>query len=151
MILSLLGSLFGGLWKLAKLVPWYVWIAAVVAGQLASAYAGFTQARLAAYEARGQASAYRFRARMLEFDRRAAEIRAQSILDQGQSEASMLSLEGSQRRAAIQASDAANGVTAGVGSAAEVQASERLMQAIDVYHVNLASVRQAAAARTAAA
>ena len=32
MIWSLLGSLFGGLWKLAKLVPWYVWIAAVVAG-----------------------------------------------------------------------------------------------------------------------
>lgn len=32
MILSLLGSLFGGIWKLAKLVPWYVWVAAVVAG-----------------------------------------------------------------------------------------------------------------------
>ena len=32
MLLSLLGSLFGGLWKLAKLVPWYVWIAAAVAG-----------------------------------------------------------------------------------------------------------------------
>lgn len=123
-------------------------IAASVAGQLAGAYAGYTQARLATYEVRSQASAYGFRSRMLELDRRAAEIRAQSILDQGQSQAGLISLQGAQRRAAIQVSDAASGVTAGVGSAAEVQASERLMQAIDVYHVNLASVRQASAERT---
>lgn len=32
MFWSLICSLFGGIWKLAKLVPWYVWIAAVVAG-----------------------------------------------------------------------------------------------------------------------
>lgn len=32
MIWSLICSLFGGLWKLAKLVPWYVWVIAAVAG-----------------------------------------------------------------------------------------------------------------------
>lgn len=125
-------------------------VAAAVAGQLTQAYASFNATRLAAYEGRAQASAFAFRARMLELDRRAAEIQAQSILDQGQSEAGMVGLEGAQRRAEMTASAAANGRTAGVGSAADVQVSERLMEAIDVYHVNLASVRQANAARTAA-
>jgi hypothetical protein len=125
-------------------------LAASVFSNLTEAYAGFHGARMAQEEAKSQASAYGHRARMLELDRRAAELRAESILEAGQVEAGMVSLEGEQRRAAIEASTAARGVEAGVGSAAEVQASEKLIEQIDVYNINLASVRAANAAREGA-
>lgn len=125
-------------------------IGAAVFGQLSQAYAGFSAARMAGYEAKSQASSFGFRARMLELDRRNAELQAESILEQGQAEVSDVGLAGAQRRADIEAASAARGVTTGVGSAAEVQVSEKLMEQIDKYHINLASVRAANAARTGA-
>lgn len=125
-------------------------VAAAVFGQLSQAYAGFSAARLASYEAKAHASAYGYRARMLELDRRQAEIRAESILAQGQDEVGRVGLEAGQRRAAITAATAARGVEAGVGTAAEVQASERLIQQIEAYHINLGAVRAANAARAGA-
>lgn len=125
-------------------------IAAAVFSGLSSAYANFAAVRTQQYQAKSQASALSFRSRMLDYDARAAEQRAQQILQQGQSDVGRISLEGSQRRAETAASTAARGVEAGVGSAAEVAASERLIEAIDVYNVNLSSVREANAARTGA-
>ncbi len=125
-------------------------IAAGVFSQLASAYAGFHQARMATFEAKSQASAFGHRAVMLQMDQRAAERRAASILEQGQSQVGAVTLEGGQRRAAIEAATAARGVEAGVGSAAEVQASEKLIQDIDVSNVTLGAVQAANAARTGA-
>lgn len=125
-------------------------IAASVFGQLAGAYANFAAVRMAKLETKAQASTFGHRARMLELDRRAAARRAESLLEQGASEIANVTLEGGQRRAAIEASTAARGVEAGVGSAAEVQASEKLIQDIDVYNINLARVKAANAARAGA-
>lgn len=125
-------------------------IAAGIFAELTSAYANFTASRIAKEQTKAQASAFGHRARMLELDRRSAELRAQSILEQGNAEIGQLGLEAAQRRAAIAAGTAARGVEAGVGSAAEVQASERLIQAIDAYHINLDTVRAAEAERTRA-
>lgn len=125
-------------------------IGAAVFGQLSMAYGQFSAARMASYEAKAQASAMGHRSRMLQLDRRAAELRAQSILEQGQAQIGDVGLAGSQRRASIEASTAARGVESGVGSAAEVQVSERLMEQIDAYHINLASVQAANAARAGA-
>lgn len=126
----------------------YDWlIGAAIFGQLSSAYAGFHSVQMGQIEAKSQASAQAFRGRMLAFDRRAAERQAESLLEQGQSEIANLTLAGGQRRAEIEAGNAARGIESGVGSAAEVQASERLIEQIDTYHINLASVRAANAAR----
>ena len=125
-------------------------IGAAVFGQLSQAYSQFSAARMAGFEAKSQASSFGFRARMLQLDRRNAEQRAESILEQGQAEVSDVGLAGSQRRADIEVAGAARGVTAGVGSAAEVQVSEKLLEQIDAYHINLDSVRRANAVRTGA-
>lgn len=122
-------------------------IAAGVFADLSSAYANFSQIRQAQTQAKAEASALSFRARMLELDRRAAEQQAQSILGQGQSQIARLSLESGQRRAEIEASTSSRGVEASGASAIEAQASERLIEAIDAYNINLDTVQQANAAR----
>jgi hypothetical protein len=129
-----------------------VWaVAASVFAGLNEGYAGFAAIRSAQEERRSQASALDFRARMLQFDRRAAEKQAESILAQGQSEIANVTLAGGQRRADIEAATAARGVEAGAGgNVAEVQASERIIEQAEVYHINLASVQAANAARRGA-
>lgn len=122
-------------------------IAAGVFADLTSAYANFNQVRQETRQAKAQASALGFRSRMLELDRRAAEMQAQDILRAGQSQIGQVSLEGGQRRAALEVATAASGVDASGANAREAQASERLLEAIDVYNINLASVQQANAAR----
>lgn len=122
-------------------------VGAAIFSELTQAYAAFHAARLAQGHAKAQASAMEHRSRMLQLDYRAAEERAQNILESGRADVSFLGLEAAQRRAAITASTAARGVTAGVGSAAEVQVSERLIQQIEAYNITLDSVRAANAAR----
>lgn len=125
-------------------------IAASVFSALTSAYANYNAVQLGKIEAKSQASAFNHRARMLELDQRAAERRAESILEAGQSEVANVTLEAGQRQAAITADTATRGVEAGVGSAAEVMASEKLVAAMDVHSITLATVREANAARAGA-
>lgn len=125
-------------------------IAAAVFSSLSQAYAGYAAVRTAQYEAKSQASALGHRARMLELDRRDAQRRAFAIEEQGRSQVANVTLEGQQRRGAALASAAAAGVDASSASAREVQASDKLIDAIDVYHINLGTVRAANAARAGA-
>ena len=125
-------------------------IAAGVFGDLSRAYANFAAVRMGQYEAKSQASSLSHRARMLDLDRRSAERRAESILEAGQQQASVARSAGRQAVAVEEADAAARGVDSSVGSAAEVLASEDLMAAMDVYHINLASVQAANAERTGA-
>lgn len=123
---------------------------AIMAGifaDLTSAYSSYNAVRLQKVAQKAQASALDFRSRMLDMDRRAAERQAESILSQGRAEIGRVTLEGGQRRAQLEARTAASGVEASGRNAIEAQASERLMQEIDVYNINLASVQQANAAR----
>lgn len=123
---------------------------AIMAGifaDLSSAYSNFNAVRLQKIQQKAQASALDYRARMQALDQRAAERQAESILAQGRAEIGRVTLEGGQRRAALEARTAASGVEASGRNAIEAQASERLMQEIDVYNINLASVQQASAAR----
>lgn len=125
-------------------------LAAAAAGQLSQAYNAFHQARMAAYEQKSQASALRHRSRMLLLDRRAAEAQAETVMEAGQDQLSALATEGGQRRAEQVASLAARGLDSSVGSAAEGLASDRLMESIDAYNINLSTVRQANAIRRGA-
>lgn len=135
----------------AETPPSPAWgMAALIFGELTQAYANFNAVQMAKIETQAQASSFSHRARMLDLDRRNAEKQAQSILEQGQSEIGNVTLEGGQRRADIEATQAARGVDSSSGSAAEALASEKLVQAIDVYHINLNTVRAASAARAGA-
>jgi hypothetical protein len=121
--------------------------AAMVFAQLQQAYAGYNAERLQSYELESAASAYGHQQRMLRLDMRAAELQAQSLIEQAQSEVANLTLEGGQRRAAMETSMAAAGVDSSAGSAREALVSDRLIDKIDSYHINLAGVRAANAAR----
>jgi hypothetical protein len=125
-------------------------LGAFAMGQVGQAYAAYQSARLAVYAQHAEASALRHRARMLDLDRRAAEMQADAILQAGQDQQANLALEGGQQRAELIAANNARGIDSSVGSAREVLASERLMQAIDAYNINLSTVRQANAARRGA-
>jgi len=120
-------------------------VAAGIFSELAGAYANFAAVRSQQMQLRSEASAQAHHANMLAFDRRAAERRAQQILQEGQDQAAMLGLEGGQRRGALRARAAARGVTG--QSAREAELSDQLIQDLDIYHVNLAAVRAANAAR----
>ena len=128
--------------------PWagYTIATSVFAG-LSQAYAAFSSDRFDRIQQRSQESALRFRATMLDFDRRAAERQAQGILEQGKAQIGALTLEGGQRRAAMRTVAAAYGIDVGRGGDKLAQLSDRLIQDVEGYHINLNAVRAAAAAR----
>lgn len=123
-------------------------VAASIVGGLANAYAGFSQVRLRNLELRQASSAQQHYSRMLQFDIRNAERRAIAILEQGQAEVGKITLEGGQRRAEIRARAGARGIAG--ASVREAEISDRLIQDIDAYNINLAAVREANAARAEA-
>ena len=123
-------------------------IATSVAAGLSKAYSAFHAVSMQQIELRQAADAMSHRARLIDLDARAAYRAAERELQVGQDQISQVGLEGVQRRSAINASAAARGVDSTSGSGAEVQASQRLVEAIDVYNINLASVEASNARRS---
>jgi hypothetical protein len=121
-------------------------IGASVAGALAGAYSNFHAVQMRQIETRQQADMMGHRARLMDLDYRDAFQQAQNELEAGQSQIAATRLVGAQRRAELEASAAARGVEVS-GSTAEAQASERLIEDINVYHINLASVQANNASR----
>lgn len=119
-------------------------------GVLASAYSKFAQVQMAQIETRSAADFQRFRGQTLALDVRSALRAAEGIVQQGRTEASARGLEGEQRRAAITAEMAAQGLEAGPGNQADVLVAEATIEAIDVYNINLNTVRAANQARAQA-
>lgn len=81
---------------------------------------------------------------------RAAESDAQAILAAGQRDVGLTGLRYAQEKGSSAASAAARGVQAGVGSAAEVQASIEFAKQVDQMTITADSVRSAEAQRTRA-
>jgi len=122
-------------------------VGAMVAKDLATAYAKYHAVAMEQIEKRGAADQLVVQARMTDLDARAAFRAAEQELEAGQDQISQVGLEGAQRRSAITASAAARGVDSSSGSGAEVQASQRLVEAIDVYNISLGSIQAANAQR----
>lgn len=89
-----------------------------------------------------------FQANMAAINARMAENTAQSIFSAGQKQAGMVSQKYGQVKGSAKASQAARGIQAGVGSAAEEIASIDLAKETDMLTINANTVRQAWAART---
>lgn len=99
---------------------------------------------------KSQALSAEFASSMSAINARAAEQDAQAITEAGNREQSRVSARYGQAKGAARAAMAGRGIQAGVGSAAEVQASIEHAKQADVFAVNSNAVRAANAARTQA-
>lgn len=141
------GTASPGMQKLAnafnKAGPWMA-----VLGAVNSAVGSFYAAKTAQYQAKSQALNLQFQADMAKSNARQAEYQAQQILFAGERQVGQYTMRAGQVKASAQASLAARGIQAGVGSAKEVVASLDLMKETDALTINANAVRAAEAART---
>lgn len=141
------GTASPGTQKLAdafnKAGPWMA-----VLGAVNSAVGSYYAAKTAQYQAKSQALNLQFQADMSRMNARAAEYQAQQILFAGERQVGQYTMRAGQVKAGAQASLAARGIQAGVGSAKEVVASLDLMKETDALTINANAVRAAEAART---
>lgn len=125
-------------------VGWF----ASLSGTMLSAVGSFYAAQTAKNQAKSQALSAEFAQNMANIEARSAESDAQAIIESGQREKAALTLQHGYDRAAVQIQQAKSGTAAGVGSNAEVLASQRLMQRIDAMTMDSNTIRAANAART---
>lgn len=118
---------------------------------LAMQGAGAASSAIGAYaSAQGQKSLLNTQADMDEINARLAEASARSALMAGQRQEQTIQLNTAQIGGAQRAAMAANGVDLGTGSAAEVQASTKIMGEIDADTAHANAVRAAFGYRTQA-
>jgi len=121
-----------------------------VAGLVQQAIGAFYSAKSAQYQAKAAASTADFERSIANINARSAELEAESILTAGQREAGRLQLGYRETKGSQRVSQAAAGIQAGVGSAAEVQATTEIAKEIDSLAITANSVRAANAARARA-
>lgn len=114
-----------------------------VLGVLGGLQAGFG----AYFSAQSTKNNLQFQSDMAAINARMAENTAQSIMDAGQKQAGMVSAKYGAAKSATKVSQAARGIQAGEGSAAEEVASIDLAKETDMLTINANAVRQASAAR----
>ena len=120
---------------------------AMVAGGVMSAIGAYYQAENQKLQLKSQASAADFASRIAGINARNAEADAQFAIEAGRREAALYSLRAAQQRAATTVSMGARGIQAGVGSAAEVQASNELAKRLDLQAIDTNTLRQSQAMR----
>jgi len=121
-----------------------------IGGMVVSAIGSYYGAKSAKLQARSQAMSLEFDGTMADLNARAAEQDAQAILRAGQYDAARMSAEAGAAIAEGRVAQAAGGLQAGVGSAAETAVSAEMVKRIDAMTINLNATRQANAARTRA-
>lgn len=117
-----------------------IWALPLAAATL-DAFGAYYQARSAQNQFRSAALDADFQASIANINAREAEEEASFIRHQRQTEHARIGLRSGQERAAVAATTAAAGVQAGVGSAAEVQASMRLAAALEQHSTRLSFTR----------
>lgn len=120
---------------------------AMLAGGVMSAIGSYYQAENQKMQLKSQASAADFASRIASINARNAEADAQFAIEAGRREAALYSLRAAQQRAATTVSLGARGVQAGVGSAAEVQASNEIAKRLDLQAIDTNTLRQSQAIR----
>lgn len=115
-----------------------------------NALGSFYDAKTQQYGLQSRAVQAEYQASTSSINARQAELDAQRILQAGRRRQGVLGLQAAQVAGATRAQAGAAGIEAGVGSAVETAASNRLAYEIDTREVNLATVGAAAAARTEA-
>lgn len=119
----------------------------IFAGGVMSAIGAYYQAENQKLQLKSQASAADFASRIASINARNAEADAQFAIEAGRRESALYSLRAAQQRAATTVSLGARGIQAGVGSAAEVQASNELAKRLDLQAIDTNTLRQSQAIR----
>ncbi len=121
-----------------------------VMGGINSAIGGYFAAESQRYQDKSQALSLGYQADIAAINARSAEYSAQSTLEAGKSQIANMTLAAGQRKASTTATMAAHGIRLGVGSAADISASEDIVKDIDMYTIDANSTRAAAQDRTQA-
>jgi len=119
----------------------------MVTGGVMSAIGAYYQAESQRMQLKSQASAAEFAARIADMNARQAEDDAQYAIKAGQREAVMYAMRAGQEKEATRTVQAARGLTAGEGSAAEVLASQELVKKLDLAAIDSNALRQSQALR----
>lgn len=118
-----------------------------VLGGVNSAIGTYYQAKTEQYQERSEASSFAFQSDMASINASREELRAESIQEAGKSQIANYTRAAGEQKAAATASMAARGVSLGVGSAAEISASQDIEKSLNVLAINQNTTRQAWAAR----
>jgi hypothetical protein len=114
---------------------------------LTGAIGSFYAAKSQQYELRSQQLSLEYQQNIANLNARLAEADARAIIEAGHHAVGLSTLRAGQIEAANRAATAARGVQAGVGSAAEVQASLAFARESDAITIDANAARQAAQAR----
>jgi hypothetical protein len=120
-------------------------------GALTGAVGSFYAAKSQSYQMKSQAKNLEYQQTMSNINARMAEEEAQSIMQAGEREIGQYTMRAGQAKASQQVAQAASGIQAGVGSAAETMASMEYVKQVDSLTINSNRVRAASAARMQAA
>ncbi len=118
-----------------------------ISGMLTGAIGSFYAAKSQQYELRSQQLSLEYQQNIANLNARLAEADARAIIEAGHHAVGLSTLRAGQIEAANRAATAARGVQAGVGSAAEVQASLAFARESDAITIDANAARQAAQAR----
>ena len=125
-----------------------------IGGNIASIFGAFTGAIGSYYSLKSQQNQLKmqaqnaaFAAQMTRINRRAAEVTATQVGQQGQAAAGQYTMRAGQARAGARTAMAARGIALGQGTAKEVVASMDLVKEIDRLAINASTVRAQEAAR----
>lgn len=114
---------------------------------VSGAVGGYYSALSRRGELKSQALSLDFEAFASQLDARSSELDAMAVLDAGKQAIGQYTMQSGQFRASVVTSQAARGIQAGVGSAAEVLASMDLRKEIDTMTIKSNAARRAAALR----
>lgn len=117
-------------------------------GAVQSAVGAYYQASSAKYQLQSQQLGFQFNQQMADINARQMENQAQWYMLQGERQIGTLTMRAGKIRSSQRASQAARGIVAGVGSAAEEIATTDLMKETDAITININATRAANAART---
>lgn len=117
-------------------------------GAASAAVGAFFSVRADQSRLKAQSLSLEHESAMSAINARAAEREAQSIIEGSQRDIAMVTMRGGAERASLRAQTGGSGALVGSGSAAEVEASMKLVQDLDVMAIRTNAARGAAAART---
>jgi len=118
-----------------------------IIGSVSTAIGTYYAAKSQQYQLKSQALSLEFQQSMSQINARQSEFQAQSILQAGERQVGQLTMRYGKAQGARRASTAASGVSLGVGSTAEVEASQNIAKEIDALTINANTVRASEEAR----
>jgi len=118
-----------------------------IAGTVNQAIGGFFEAEAQRGELKSQALSFDFQKSIANINARAAEQDAHAFIEAGRRQRALSTLRAGQVAGDTRAAQAASGIQAGVGSAAEVRTSQEFTKELDAFAIDANAFRQASAAR----